>query len=64
MIAVYNTSSVSIGDLAFVGGSHVGMISGENPHRFSGHTNYRYNYPINGMGFTRYMHFWNVITKH
>jgi len=56
-------SSVTVGDLAFVGFDHVGMITNINPHRFSGHTNDRWNYPMDGMGFNRYMHFWDTITK-
>lgn len=56
--------SATFGDLAFVGSSHVGMVVGVYPHLFSGHTNDRWYYPMAGMGFTKYIHFWSTITKY
>lgn len=64
-IPIYNSmTGVTFGDLAFVGSSHVGVITSVNPNRFSGHTNDRVDYPMNGSNFNKYIHFWYRIWRY
>jgi hypothetical protein len=61
---VSNLASLQVGDLAFIynydyvdedlNWKHVVMVSEINPHRYSGHTNDRFNYPFSS-DFNRFM---------
>lgn len=45
-LGYYTSSSLlGLGDLGIIPSQHVGMVSGLNPMRYSGHTNDRLNYP-------------------